>query len=58
MNKQSVVNIMAQQDNSALNTASEESTVTNLAMVEELANAKKEIQELRMQIMWMERNYE
>lgn len=58
MNKQSVVNNMAQQDNSALNTASEESTVTNLAMVEELANAKKEIQELRMQIMWMERNYE
>lgn len=49
---------MVQHDSNALHNTSEENVMANPSMVEELAAAKKEIQELRMKLMWMERTYE
>jgi len=49
---------MSQQDSNALNTSRDDSAIQDLSIVEELADAKKEINDLKMQIMWMERHYE
>ncbi len=49
---------MAQHDSNPTNNTSDETLVDGYSMVEELANAKKEIQDLKMKLMWMERNYE
>jgi hypothetical protein len=49
---------MSQQDSNTLNTSRDDNAIQDLSIVEELADAKKEINDLKMQIMWMERHYE
>ena len=49
---------MSQQDSNALNTSRDDNSIQDRSIVEELADAKKEINDLKMQIMWMERHYE
>ena len=49
---------MSQQDSNALNTSRDDNAIQDRSIVEELADAKKEITDLKMQIMWMERHYE
>ncbi|MDY6926546.1 MAG: hypothetical protein SWN10_05555 [Pseudomonadota bacterium] len=49
---------MSQQDSNALNTSRDDNAIQDRSIVEELADAKKEINDLKMQIMWMERHYE
>lgn len=49
---------MAQNDNSTYNNTSDEQSMNNSSMLEQLEDAKKEILDLKMQIMWMERHYE
>ncbi|MFS1704207.1 hypothetical protein [Aestuariibacter sp. GS-14] len=49
---------MSQQDSSALNTSYDDNAVQDRSIVEELADAKQEIRDLKMKIMWMERHYE
>ena len=49
---------MAHNDSAVLANTSEENVMQSRSMVEQLAEAQKEINELKMQLMWMERNYE
>ena len=49
---------MSQQDSNALNTSRDDNAIQDRSIVEELADAEKEINDLKMQIMWMERHYE
>lgn len=49
---------MSQQDSNALNNSYDDNAIQDRSIVDELAEAKKEINELKMQIMWMERHYE
>lgn len=49
---------MSQQDTNTLKNLRDENTIQDRALVDELADAKKEINELKMQLMWMERHYE
>ncbi|MEC7825463.1 hypothetical protein SAMN05216361_2047 [Marisediminitalea aggregata] len=49
---------MSQQDSNTLNKSYDNNAIQDRSIVEELADAKKEINDLKMQIMWMERQYE
>ncbi len=49
---------MAHNDNAVLVDTSEENSVQSRSVTEQLAEAQKEINDLKMKIMWMERNYE
>ena len=49
---------MAHNDSAVSVNTSEENVTQSRSVVEQLAEAKKEINELKMQLMWMERNYE
>ncbi|GGF71703.1 hypothetical protein [Alteromonas lipolytica] len=49
---------MSQQDSNALNNSCDENAIQDHSIADELAEAKREISELKMQIMWMERHYE
>ena len=49
---------MAHDEDKALAALNEESAAEKLSLSQQLADAKKEIDELKMQIMWMERSYE
>ena len=49
---------MAHDDDKALTTISEKSVEDNNTLTQQLADAQKEIEDLKMQIMWMERSYE
>ena len=49
---------MAHDDDKALTSITEESTSDKSALTQQLADAQKEIEDLKMQIMWMERSYE
>lgn len=49
---------MSQQDSNTLNKSYDNNAIQYRSIVEELADAKKEINDLKMQIMWMERNFE
>lgn len=49
---------MSQQDSNALNNSCDDNSIQDRSIIDELADAKKEIHDLKMQIMWMERHYE
>lgn len=49
---------MTQQDSNTLNNSYDDNAIQDRSIVEELADAKKEINDLKMKIMWMERHYE
>ena len=49
---------MSQQDSNVLNNSYDDNAIQDRSIVDELADAKKEINELKMQLMWMERHYE
>lgn len=49
---------MAHNDSSVSVNTSEENAMQSRSVVEQLAQAQKEINELKMKLMWMERNYE
>ncbi|BCO19366.1 hypothetical protein KUC3_22230 [Alteromonas sp. KC3] len=49
---------MAHNDNTVSVNNSEENTLQQRSVVEQLADAQKEILDLKMKLMWMERNYE
>ncbi|MFD2164868.1 hypothetical protein ACFSJY_01225 [Thalassotalea euphylliae] len=49
---------MAHDDDKALASIAEENTQESKALAQKLADAQKEIEDLKMQIMWMERSYE
>ena len=49
---------MAHNDSAVSVKTSEDNVVQSRSVVEQLAEAQKEINELKMQLMWMERNYE
>ena len=49
---------MAHNDSAVSVKQSEENGMQSGSVVEQLAQAQKEINELKMQLMWMERNYE
>jgi hypothetical protein len=49
---------MAHNDSAVSVNTSDENTTQSRSVVEQLAEAQKEINELKMQLMWMERNYE
>lgn len=49
---------MAHEEDVVLANISEESTQDINKLINELADARKEIDDLKMQIMWMERSYE
>ncbi len=49
---------MSQQDSNTPNKSYDNNAIQDRSIVEELADAKKEINDLKMQIMWMERHYE
>lgn len=49
---------MAQHDTNTLKNTSNRNTVQNRSQSEQLAAAKKEIHDLKMKLLWMERNYE
>ncbi|WP_448211433.1 hypothetical protein [Colwellia sp. MEBiC06753] len=49
---------MAHDDDKALANIQEQPTSNTNALAQQLAEAKKEIDELKMQILWMERSYE
>lgn len=49
---------MAHNDSVVSVNSSEENVMQSGSVVEQLAQAQKEINELKMQLMWMERNYE
>ncbi|GFD89479.1 hypothetical protein KUL152_17050 [Tenacibaculum sp. KUL152] len=49
---------MAHNDNTVSVNTSEENSLQQRSMAEQLADAQKEILDLKMKLMWMERNYE
>ena len=49
---------MAHNDNTVSVNTSEENLLQQRSMAEQLADAQKEILDLKMKLMWMERNYE
>jgi|ETNmetMinimDraft_28_1059901.scaffolds.fasta_scaffold570780_1 hypothetical protein len=49
---------MSQQDSNVQNNSFDDNAIHDRSIVDELAEAKKEISDLKMQIMWMERHYE
>ncbi|MEA3382310.1 hypothetical protein [Alteromonas mediterranea] len=49
---------MAHNDSAVSVNTSEENVMQSGSVAEQLAQAQKEINELKMQLMWMERNYE
>ena len=49
---------MAHNDSAVSVNTSEENVMQSSSVAEQLAHAQKEINELKMQLMWMERNYE
>ncbi len=49
---------MAHNDSAVSVKNSEENVMQSGSVAEQLAQAQKEINELKMQLMWMERNYE
>ncbi|WDT84495.1 hypothetical protein [Alteromonas sp. 009811495] len=49
---------MAHNDNTVSVNTSEENTLQQRSVAEQLADAQKEILDLKMKLMWMERNYE
>ncbi|MDY6976039.1 MAG: hypothetical protein SVW51_07360 [Pseudomonadota bacterium] len=49
---------MAHNDSAVSVNNSEENVMQSGSVAEQLAQAQKEINELKMQLMWMERNYE
>ena len=49
---------MAHNDSTLSVNKSEENTMHSRSVVEQLAEAQKEINDLKMKLMWMERNYE
>jgi len=49
---------MAHNDSTVSVNSSDENVMQSRSVAEQLAEAQKEINELKMQLMWMERNYE
>ncbi|MCB4437153.1 hypothetical protein LHL20_13055 [Alteromonas sp. McT4-15] len=49
---------MAHNDNTVSVNTSEENSLQQRSVAEQLADAQKEILDLKMKLMWMERNYE
>ena len=49
---------MAHNDSTVSVNSSDEKVMQSRSAAEQLAEAQKEINELKMQLMWMERNYE
>ncbi|BFT30139.1 hypothetical protein D210916BOD24_13150 [Alteromonas sp. D210916BOD_24] len=49
---------MAHNDGNVSVNNNEENVVQSRSIAEQLADAQKEINDLKMKIMWMERNYE
>jgi len=49
---------MVHNDNTTSFNNNEDNVMQQASMAEQLADAYKEIDELKMKIMWMERNYE
>lgn len=49
---------MAHNDSTVSMNSSDENVMQSRSAAEQLAEAQKEINELKMQLMWMERNYE
>lgn len=49
---------MAHNDSTVSVNTSEDNVMQSGSVAEQLAQAQKEINELKMQLMWMERNYE
>ena len=49
---------MVHNDNTTSFNNNEDNAMQQASMAEQLADAYKEIDELKMKIMWMERNYE
>lgn len=49
---------MAHEDDKVLTSISDDSVQDVNTLAKQLADAKKEIDDLKMQIMWMERSYE
>ena len=49
---------MAHNDNTVSVNSSEENSLQQRSVAEQLADAQKEILDLKMKLMWMERNYE
>ena len=49
---------MAHEEDAVLQSINEDSVQASKTLSEQLADARKEIDELKMQIMWMERSYE